>query len=284
MQSNYGNSNFAGKSIRGRHGVDAVVRPSYSRPTLLFLLTVAALGGFAASAFAQNPQDDLFYARTLRAHHMPDLAAEFLEHPNSPATGSWRAAFVIERARARREYALKAGNALAFMLLDAARHELQASLNDADAKPLEQFIHVELARIAAAEGHLLLERHPRTGPNWSAAELKAVRGKLREASRMLQACVVPSITDNPSQVATNEADFAERLTLERGRTALELALAHRSTDQATDAGAFIRLAIVRGSTACSRKRPTNPLAWSCWLGFTKAVTWIMMMPKPPKKP
>ena len=266
MHLNYGNSNFAGKSIRGLQRPVPVLRQALIVPTRIFFLTVMLSVGFAAAARAQILQDDLLLARNLRAHHMPDLAGEFLSQPNETLTGVWRAAFVIERARARREYALEADSSLGAMLIDSARRDLQRSLQEADAKPLQPFIRFELARLAAAESHLLLERNLAAGSARPAGELKTIRTKLREASQMLEASAVPNVADNATMLAVDEGDFAARLSLERGRNALDRAFAHRSTDQAAERGTAIRLAIAQFDSV-ARKESANPLTWEAqaWL-------------------
>jgi hypothetical protein len=266
MHSNYGESRLAGKSIRSHCARDSAGQPSFVRAMRLFLLTVAACTGFAAPARAQTPQDDLLFARNLRAHYLPDLAAAFLENPPSPAAGSWRAAIAIERARARREYALKTGGSLALMLCDSARREHQASLQGADAKPLEQLIRFELARLAAAEGHLLLERQARGSGKQSAIDMKSTRAKLGEAAQLLKDCAAPTNADNASFLAADEGDFAGHLALERGRTAVDLALANGSTDRATERGAALRQAIAEFD-GLARSNHNNPLAW-------EAMAWL----------
>jgi hypothetical protein len=266
MQCNYGESNFAGKAIRCLLGIVLAIRRSFTLPALVIVLTVQAHAGFAAQAGAQNLQDDLLFARSLRAHFLPDLAEEFLEHLSTPAAGSWKSALAVERSRARREYAFKAGTSLASILLNLARRELEAGLQNADAKPLEPYLRFELARLAAAEGHLLLEQHHRGGPNQSTAEMKLVRGKLREAAQLLQACTVPAVSDDASQLAVNEGEFAGHLALERGRNALDLAQAHSGLDMVTERGAAIRLAIAQFD-GLIRKGVSDPLSW-------EAMAWL----------
>ena len=266
MHLNYGNSNFAGKSIRSPRASARLILRSLIVPSRFFFLTVIAAAGFAAAATAQTPQDDLLFARSLRAHFMPEMAAEFLQQPNSAPVGAWRAAFVIERARARREYALKTGPSLGAMLIDSATHDLQQSLQDGDAKALQPFIRFELARLAAAEAHTMLDRYLAAGSDRPAAELKMIRDKLRETARMLEVCEVPNVGDNAVLLAVDEGDFAGRLSLERGRTALDLASAHRSTDKAAERGAAIRLAISQFDSV-AKKESANPLTWEAqaWL-------------------
>ncbi len=266
MHSNYGESRLAGKSIQRHCALESTDRHSFIRAIRIFFLTVAVGAGFAGQARSQTPQDDLLFARNLRAHYLPDLAAAFLEHPPSPVAGSWRAAIAVERARAQREYALKTGGSLAFMLCNSARHELQAGLQDAEAKPLEPLIRFELARLAAAEGHLLLERQPRGSGKQSAAELKLTRAKFAEAARLLKECKAPTNADNARFLAADEGDFAGHLALERGRTALDLAFANSSTDRATERGAALRQAIAEFD-GLARSNHSNPLSW-------EAMAWL----------
>ena len=271
MHLNYGNSNIAGKAIHCRRVLHPGILRPLTVPTLLFFLTVAANVGFTASAAAQTPQEDIRFARELRAHFMPDLAGEFLEHPSNPLTGAWRAAVVIERSRAKREYALKAGNSRAAMLIDSARRNLHTALQDADAKVwVEPFVRFELARLASAEGHILLERLPRNGsdarrqPSW-----KQVRREIaRRRPELLQECPKPNGSGDAVQLAVNEGDFAGLLSLERGRNALDVALVNRNAEQAAERGLAIRLAIAQ-LDALSRKESANPLTW-------EALAWLYL--------
>lgn len=266
MQSNYGNSASPGKSIQGVRDQERDTKlPDIAR-TLALILTAGIWSGFATAALAQSPQDDVLFARSLRSCFSPDLAAEFLARPTTPPAGPWKAALALERARAQREYAGKVGASYSTLLIESAQRELELCLQDADSKPLEPLIRFELARLAAADARLMLERQVRSGLKPSAAESKLMRVKVREAGRLLQACTPAPPSEQASALAVDEGDFAARLTLERGCNALDLASLGNSPDGVSERGAAIRRAIAQFDEV-ARKDSNNPLTWeaAAWL-------------------
>ncbi len=266
MQSNYGDSAVAGKGSPPA----SVMRQCSTRSVVpiaaIFLLTSLGFVGFAMPARAQDPASDLAFASRLRGQFLPDLAAEYLDQSGTATNDAWKNAFAIERARAWREYAAKVGPAFAALLFDSARKGLASCQGRGDNVALEPWVRFEQARLEAASARNLVERPEQGGAKLTATEWKIARTRLAEASRLLAACTIPAMSNDPVQNAVAENDLAGLLALERGRVALDLARANNTPNLVGERAQAMRLALAQFVPLAGRDRETQlPWVGMAWL-------------------
>lgn len=241
------------------------ISPSAGKITLILGMLLVAFW-FAQHATAGSPQEKILLAQKLRAQGLPELALELLE--SEAKRGQLSPAMELERARAYRDFALKAGGNLGLTLLETERKDLAASTARGESQPIRPLLEFEQARMEAARGRLLLRQwqyaEPERRPTF---KLREARRVLRSAGESLAACqealtgVAAAQNGQPGF-----PDLPPLLAMERGRNALEQAISYPELDNARRRGDLLKKSI-EFFDGVARAGSRQPAAWeaSAWI-------------------